>query len=294
MKRTTKAPAGSTWCVTTNRGRMDIDGPLTDPTTPPAVGGGLLVVELVTGRVQVGDRVSIAAPLAEIAVTDAPALGGDMPTYAVLSRVGSFAGHRRAPDRTGQPVVERLQADGAIRQLAAPPEVRRIATYEPTIGHNLPDVFWEFLNATGPIYDHGQLVTGPLMNWLALLGYPLTEPYWVQVREQGQDRAVLIQAFQRRVLTYTPGNPPGLQIELSNTGRAYLQWRDAPAPPGGSARDDPRPRCGSCSWQWARWPPRCWGRCCCGTRCCTPRCTMLLRLRRPSRLPAPISRRASP
>jgi hypothetical protein len=36
---------------------------------------------------------------------------------------------------------------------------------------------------------------------------------------------VLIQAFERRVLTYTPDNPPGFTVEYGNIGRHYYTWR---------------------------------------------------------------------
>jgi hypothetical protein len=36
---------------------------------------------------------------------------------------------------------------------------------------------------------------------------------------------VFIQAFERRVLTYTPGNPPGFAVEFGNIGQHYYLWR---------------------------------------------------------------------
>ncbi|MGI8690178.1 MAG: fibronectin type III domain-containing protein, partial [Thermomicrobiales bacterium] len=36
---------------------------------------------------------------------------------------------------------------------------------------------------------------------------------------------VLVQPFQRRVLSYTPTNPPGFQVEMGNIGQHYYQWR---------------------------------------------------------------------
>ena len=35
----------------------------------------------------------------------------------------------------------------------------------------------------------------------------------------------LIQAFERRVLTYTPANPAAFQVEMGNVGRHYYLWR---------------------------------------------------------------------
>jgi hypothetical protein len=45
------------------------------------------------------------------------------------------------------------------------------------------------------------------------------------VKVDGYYRDVLIQAFERRVLTYTPDNPPGWQVEAGNVGQHYYQWR---------------------------------------------------------------------
>jgi thermitase len=56
-------------------------------------------------------------------------------------------------------------------------------------------------------------------------GLPITEAYWARVRVGGQERWVLIQAFERRVLTYTPDNPPGWQVEMGNIGLHYYSWR---------------------------------------------------------------------
>ena len=46
---------------------------------------------------------------------------------------------------------------------------------------------------------------------------------------------MLIQAFERRVLTYMPGNPPAFQVEMGNVGAHYRDWRyGGPGNMGGS------------------------------------------------------------
>jgi hypothetical protein len=57
------------------------------------------------------------------------------------------------------------------------------------------------------------------------MGYPISEPYWARAKVGGVEQDVLVQAFQRRVLTYTPSNPSGWQVEMGNVGRHYYQWR---------------------------------------------------------------------
>ena len=36
---------------------------------------------------------------------------------------------------------------------------------------------------------------------------------------------VLVQAFERRVLTFTPTNSPAFQVEMGNVGQHYYRWR---------------------------------------------------------------------
>jgi hypothetical protein len=43
----------------------------------------------------------------------------------------------------------------------------------------------------------------------------------------GQQKNVLIQIFERRVLTYTADNPDPFKVEMGNIGRHYYQWRYA-------------------------------------------------------------------
>ncbi len=41
---------------------------------------------------------------------------------------------------------------------------------------------------------------------------------------------MLVQAFERRLLTFVPGNSAGWQVEAGNVGRHYYEWRYG-APP---------------------------------------------------------------
>ena len=64
-------------------------------------------------------------------------------------------------------------------------------------------------------------------DWQTLLGLPITEPYWTQTRVGGTLNFVLMQAFERRVLTYTPDNAPAWQVEMGNVGLHFLLWHDS-------------------------------------------------------------------
>jgi hypothetical protein len=45
------------------------------------------------------------------------------------------------------------------------------------------------------------------------------------MRVSGKDMPVLIQAYQRRVLTYVPDFEPTWQVQQGNVGQHYLEWR---------------------------------------------------------------------
>src|SRR5205823_44727 len=51
------------------------------------------------------------------------------------------------------------------------------AYYEPHNGHNIPDVFWNFL--TQPAAPG----TASLFDWQSLFGLPITDAYWVKVKQ---------------------------------------------------------------------------------------------------------------
>jgi hypothetical protein len=64
-------------------------------------------------------------------------------------------------------------------------------------------------------------------------GLPISEPYWIDATVGGQVKRVLVQLFERRVLTYTDSNADPFRIEWGNIGQHYQTWNDAsnaPAP----------------------------------------------------------------
>lgn len=199
-----------------DKARMEITDWQRDRTNPWFVTNGLLVKELIDGQLQIGDSEFLKRPSAAINVAgDADDANG--PTYA------SFAPHTgRVPSRIGQVATETLRRDGSTGTTGERPEAK-LAMYVPETGHNIPQVFWDFLNARGPVGDGSQ--TDLLVDWTFAMGYPVSEPYWTKVKVGGVEKDVLVQAFQRRVLTYTPTNPQGWQVEMGNVGRHYYVWR---------------------------------------------------------------------
>jgi hypothetical protein len=103
------------------------------------------------------------------------------------------------------------------------------AYYAPQSAHNIAAPFWQYFQQRGPVASpKGGTVIAPLFDWQYLMGYPITEAYWTTVKIGGKDIETLVQLFERRVLTYTPSNPDGLQVEMGNVGRHYYQWRYTP------------------------------------------------------------------
>jgi hypothetical protein len=220
-----QGPGGQHLVEYFDKSRMEINNPSGNRSDPWYVTNGLLVVDMITGRIQVGDQQYRQSSPANLPLAGDADAYRDTPTYASLASVTSINGSNRAPNRTGQSIVEGLGSSGNVSVLINLGQYSKYGVYEPTLGHNVADVFWSFMNQQGPIYQNGQYVNGPLMNWLYVMGYPITEPYWIHIKVAGQEYWVLMQAFQRRILTYSPSNPEGWKVEMGNVGRAYYTWR---------------------------------------------------------------------
>jgi hypothetical protein len=202
-----------------------MDGPVTN---------GLLVVELVGGQRKLGDAPTDNAsivPAGEAVAGDPVETNPAAPTYGTFFRVATLNDPtmNRAADRTGQPVAATLSGSGEVGErpelVTQYADETRIAHFVAATGHNIPAVFWEFLHLTGPVLVDGQMVDDRLIDWLVAMGYPISEPYWVRTRVAGVERDVLVQLFERRVLTFTPSNLPGYQVEMGNVGQHYFRWR---------------------------------------------------------------------
>jgi hypothetical protein len=77
-------------------------------------------------------------------------------------------------------------------------------------------------------------------------GYAISPLIWTKVRVGGTDTDVLIQAFERRVLTWNDSSTPGKEVEFGNIGQHYFQWRyggasSAPALPIAPDASTPTP-----------------------------------------------------
>ncbi len=210
-----------------DKARMEINNPADGIVT-----NGLLVKELVSGRVQVGDRLYFPTIYdTPFQCADVPVAGNPRETnpvaagYCAFAEIATLDNDYRDPIRLDQRVRATVDRAGNLdeRPDLARPETT-IVQYNTVTGHNIPRVFWEFMNQRGRIVVDGRVTTGPIVDWLFATGYPITDPYWTRAVVGESERDVLVQLFERRVLTYTPDNPPAYQVEMGNVGQHYFQW----------------------------------------------------------------------
>lgn len=204
-----------------DKARMEITNPVGKRSSSWFVTNGLLVSEMVRGQVQLGDAKFANRPAANIPVA------GDQndkvgPTYASLVRVVG----KTSSDQTGEYATKWLSRNGGTYDyIGARDENAQMVQYIPQTGYNIPKVFWEYLNGRDVVYENGNFREGALMDWQSTLGLPIADPYWATVKVGGKYQTVLLQAFERRVLTYNPSNVEGWQVEMGNVGRHYYLWR---------------------------------------------------------------------
>ncbi len=232
------APGGSRLVQYYDKGRMEINDPNADRSNPYFVTNGRLVAEMVQGQVQIGlnQYQPLASPEQAIVGDGA---GNPAPTYRSLkavANVGPGSSGSVAPRRIGLLANATLDGGGNVgvdNGLAnAHYAATRIAAYSPQTGHNIPAVFMNFLTQSGQVLNWRVLYTDQVMNWVATMGYPITEPYWVHTTISGKATDVLVQAFERRILSYNPSNDPAWQVEMTNLGRHYYAWRYGSDTPG--------------------------------------------------------------
>ncbi|HEX2910753.1 MAG TPA: CAP domain-containing protein [Chloroflexia bacterium] len=208
-----QSPGGQRLVQYFDKGRMEINNPDADRNSDSFTTSGLLCSELVTGRIQVGDNQYEQREPAQIPVA------GDLnsptgPTYATFNAVSSLNTGNRAEPKKGA-VTDFINRDGEVSSAGNYRDMVHYATYEPKLGHNIPDVFFNWLNNFS---TRGTV-------WQQVTGLPITEPYWATFKIGGVERQVLVQLFERRVLTFNPQNPREWQTELGNIGLHYWTWR---------------------------------------------------------------------
>ena len=233
-----EAPGGQRQVQYFDKSRMELTDPNGDPNSPWYVTNGLLVVELISGRIQTGDGSfedhgpawipvagdadDIDAPMyagMTVMLTQPPAVIGE----TLINELEWFGGSPSNPRVLGWHANPAFEGYGVTA-----------AVHVPETNHTVASVFWEFMNSSGVVYENGQFVTAPLfLNAFYATGFPITEANWATVKVGGVYKDVLLQCFERRCLTYTPGNPEGWQVEAGNVGQHYYQWRYGNDEPSG-------------------------------------------------------------
>lgn len=218
-----EAPGGQRLVQYFDKSRMELswDG--------KSVTNGLLTKELVSGLMQEGENSFRAFAAANIPVAGDLADSNLAPTYASFTKLISLSSDdNRQTARVGQVANQAVDRTGQVTILKQLPAQVKLQAYSAELGHNLPDVFVKFQNQEGLVWNTekweiGKVFTDdPTSN---VFGLPISEPYWTQATVGGQTRNVLVQLFERRVLTYTPTNAPEYQVEMGNIGQHYHLWR---------------------------------------------------------------------
>ncbi|MDQ2785463.1 MAG: hypothetical protein M3Y58_10745, partial [Chloroflexota bacterium] len=202
-----------------DKGRMELYGGVTNM-PGVQVTNGLLATEMVKGQIQIADDQFLPQPSPDIAIAGDP--GGSAATYADL---GTKAAGLLAPagSTIGHVSNATIQPSGDLGSSALPPIPQTtITVYDDATKHNVPGAFAQYRDRAG----------------LSSIGYALSEPFHATVKIAGASRFVMIQVFERRVLTYTDTNPDPYKVEMGNIGQHYYKWRyasSAPVPAMGNA-----------------------------------------------------------
>ncbi len=197
-----------------DKGRMEL--------TNGKVTNGLLATELVKGQIQMGDATFQSQPSPGIPIAGDPDNPG--PTYAAI-RIRANALFFNSPATPGRLVTASADASGALALGDPAPGSgpTSLSAYDSTTQHNVLQAFAAYRDRVG----------------LATIGYATSEPFLTNVKVGGTPRRVVVQVFERRVLTYTAENPPQFQVEMGNIGQHYYAWRYGPPFPAAAASPAP-------------------------------------------------------
>jgi hypothetical protein len=204
---------------------------------PWDVTNGLLVVELIEGRMQIGDAEFEDGEPADVQIAGDP--GNEFaPTYGDINDLGL----RAAPaDNVGDVITRTLTGDNEVGDDPSYADYNVTAANRvqvPTIDHTVASPFWEFMNAEGPVWENGAIVEDLLfLNPYYATGYPITEAYWSVVPVAGEDQDVLWQCFERPLSDLYAEQQRGLPGRGRQRRPALLdlalRWRRTAAPAAG-------------------------------------------------------------
>ena len=235
MEPYAESPGGMREVQYFDKSRMEINDPNAFDDGLWFVTNGLLVVEMVEGKYQIGDTAFDESPdPADVNIVGDPADGSGLgPTYADINDFGLMG---MAATAEGATITAVVQADGSVANDDSYASFGITADERVTIDsidHTVASVFWEFMNSEGIVWENGQNVTERLFeNAFYATGLPITEAYWATALVGGTETDILWQCFERRCLTYTPVNEAGYQVEAGNVGQHYYRWRYGDSQPG--------------------------------------------------------------
>ncbi|MHB8646921.1 MAG: hypothetical protein ACYDAR_14120 [Thermomicrobiales bacterium] len=197
-----------------DKGRMEL--------TNGKVTNGLLASEIIKGQIQTGDATFQGQAPPAIAIAGDPT--NTVPTYATLAtKAASLLA--ATPSKVGSNVTATITSTGDVTNptTVAPAPETTMSVFDDTTKHNVPKVLADYRDKAG----------------LLTIGLAISEPFRATVKVGGVPKDVLIQVFERRVLTYTASNPDAFKVEMGNIGQHYYQWRypngAAAAPPSAAA-----------------------------------------------------------
>jgi hypothetical protein len=219
------SPGGNRLVVYYDKARMEINDTSAEADDLWYVSNGLLVAEMITGKMQIGsDAFEEREPPDTSVAGDPGSIAG--PTYQTIGLIVD------EPAREiGSPVEESINRAGTI---VRNPSLSKAGVtnvyYVPETQHTIASPFWEFMNSTGLVQGDDVQQERLFEDPFYATGLPVTEAYWTVVKVGGANSVVLLQCFERRCLTYTPSNDDGWQVEAGNVGLHYYEWRYGKAP----------------------------------------------------------------
>jgi polysaccharide biosynthesis protein PslG len=183
-----------------DKGRMEITG--------GQVTFGLLATQMVTGDIQEGDASfrHVAPSLAKIA-GDADGLG---PSYRTIydNRAQLLAPRDAKPGQEISFLFDKGNNLIISPNPASPGGPLANSMYDDATQHNVLAAFADYRARVGA----------------GAIGLAISEPFAAYFTVGGVERAIAVQVFERRVLTYTEGNPPEFRVEMGNIGQHFLAW----------------------------------------------------------------------
>jgi hypothetical protein len=204
-----------------DKSRMEINDPTANQNSQWYVTNGLLPIEMMTGRMQLGNsRFEYAGPARVSAIGDP----GNFPTYADLLPLYQSPGTVN-PNDIGKPATGYLNTNGSItgfNDFASDPNTVLVRGEN---SHGVAKAFVDYMNQYGLVSEDGKNYTGQVYDPTFVFGYPVTGAFWVKAKVGGKEVPILFQVFERRVLTYNPANSAAFRVEMGNVGQHYYKWR---------------------------------------------------------------------